>query len=315
MRISRKAAPVSGASAFFAALAASALLASCSDESSPRPRLESQLTENVGVFDTLEIAFNVEVEPLLGSKVEIRPKARWAMGPKNKSILVWGADSWPEGSSDTVFSAFRADTSYSVTIEDLVSADGKAASGEQVHEFRVARMPDSDYAAGADESNGNWANAELLFRDGAFPGGDALATPQTYSGMLAGNFVSDWDSAAPDLADWYAFDFTGEQDRVEFRLESARAQELAMTFYGPRPAGPDSASKFTEWPQEASVWNKKAKCQQLSVEIDSRRHYSGLDGKDTKDTPVRYWLRVTHKNVAVDGNPAIPYALVVGEAL
>ena len=155
----------------------------------------------------------------------------------------------------------------------------------------------------------------LVFRDGAFPGGDALATPQTYSGMLAGNFVSDWGSAAPDLADWYAFDFTGEQDRVEFRLESARAQDLSMTFYGPRPAGPDSASKFTEWPQEASVWNKKAKCQQLSVEIDSRRHYSGLDGKDTKDTPVRYWLRVTHKDVAVDGNPAIPYALTVGEAL
>ena len=311
MSISRKVATVSGV---FAAFAASALLASCSDESSPRPRLESQLTEDVGVFDTLEIAFNVEVEPLLGSKVEIKPAARWTMGPKNRSILVWGADSWPEGSSDTTFSAFRADTSYSVTIEDLVSADGKAASGEQVHEFRVARMPDSDYAAG-DEKNGNWGNAELLFRDGAFLGGAPLATPQTYAGMLAGNFVSDWGSASPDLADWYAFDFTGEQDRVEFRLDSARAQELSMTFYGPRPAGPDSASKFAEWPQETSVWNKKAKCQQLSVAIDSRRHYSGLDGKDTKDTPVRYWLRVTYRNVSVDGNPAVPYALVVGEAL
>ena len=308
MPITRKVATVSGVFAAFA------LLASCSDESSPRPRLESQLTENVGVFDTLEIAFNVEVEPLLGSKVEIRPKARWAMGPKNRSILVWGEASWPEGSSDTVFSAFRADTSYSVAIEDLVSADGKAASGEQIHEFRVAPMPDSDYAPG-DERNGNWANAELLFRDGAFVGGDPLTTPRTFSGMLAGNFVSDWGTASPDLADWYALDFTGEQDRVEFRLESARAQELAMTFYGPRPAGPDSASKFSEWPHESSVWNKKAKCQQLSVEIDSRRHYSGLDDKDTKDTPVRYWLRVTHKDVAVDGNPAIPYALTVGEAL
>ena len=296
----RRSAPLLGAALLLAAVG-------CSDDSgSPRPRLESDATANVGPFDTVEVRFNVEVDSLTATRVSISPAAKWAMGEGNRGIRVWGDAAWPAAGADSARAGFMPDSVYEIVISHMTSTEGRVSEDDLRHAISVVPMGDSDFDDGHTERNGSWSAADVLFSDGSFATGQPFGEPVLFGGLLAGDALPGRD----DSRDWYAFDLTRDQSALRVVLSSAAAKDLSMTFYGPQPA--DTALPVTAWPADTSKFVKKGPVRELKVSIDGDRHFGGLGNDQTKGTPVRYYLLVTYAKIDAVGNPAVPYTLSVG---